>query len=57
MKLMIIIGITVFSFIGAWMGAFITHGDYFSGWSILLGIVGSFFGVWAGFKAGQSLGL
>lgn len=57
MKLMIMFSITVFGALGGWLGALMTHGDYFSGWSILLGIIGSFFGVWAGFKAGQSLGL
>jgi uncharacterized membrane protein len=29
------------------------HGNWFGGWSILLGTIGAFVGVWAGFKAGQ----
>lgn len=57
MKLMIFVGITVFSLLGGWLGAVISHGNWFSGWSLLLTVVGSFFGIWAGYKAGQSLGL
>lgn len=55
MKLMIFLGITVFSTIGGWLGASMDHGNWLGGWSILLGVVGSFFGVWAGYKASQSL--
>jgi hypothetical protein len=33
------------------------HGNWFGAWSILLGMVGSFAGVWAGYKAGQYLGM
>ena len=57
MKLMIMIGITVFGTIGGWLGAAMDHGNWFGGWSILLGAVGSFFGIWAGYKAGQYAGL
>ena len=57
MKLMIFIGIFVLGTVGSWLGAMVSHGNWFSVWSILLGAVGSLAGVWAGFKAGQSLGL
>jgi hypothetical protein len=56
MKLMIFIGITVFGTIGSWLGAAMDHGNWLGGWSILIGTAGSFFGVWAGFKAGQYIG-
>ena len=57
MKLVIIVAITIFGLIGGWLGAALDHGNWFGGWSILLSTVGSFFGVWVGFKAGQSLGV
>jgi hypothetical protein len=54
---MIFIGIAVLGTIGSWLGAAMSHGNWFGAWSILLGTAGSLAGVWAGFKAGQSLGL
>jgi len=53
MKLMILIGITIFGLLGSWIGALMDHGNWMGGWSILLGAVGSFFGIWAGYKAGR----
>lgn len=53
---MIFIGITVVGTLGSWLGAAMSHGNWLSGWSILLGSVGSLAGIWAGYKAGQSLG-
>ena len=53
---MITIGVTIFGTIGGWIGALMTHNNWLSGWSILLGGVGSIAGVWAGYKAGQYLG-
>lgn len=50
---MITIGIVVFGTIGSWIGALMTHGNYFSGWSLLLGTLGSFLGIWVGYKANQ----
>jgi hypothetical protein len=55
MKLMIMLGVTVFGTIGGWIGAAMTHGNWFSGWSILLGGVGSLAGIWIGYKAGEYL--
>jgi hypothetical protein len=57
MKLMIFLGVTIFGIIGGWIGAAIDHGNWFGTASILIGTVGSLFGVWAGYKAGQNLGL
>jgi hypothetical protein len=50
MKLMIFLGVTIFGTVGGWLGALMTHGNWFSGWSILLSTVGSFVGIWAGYK-------
>jgi hypothetical protein len=58
MKLMIFIGITIGGTIGGWLGAAaFDHGNWLGGWSILLSGVGSLAGIWAGYKAGQSLGV
>ncbi|MEK7059764.1 MAG: hypothetical protein AAB971_03340 [Patescibacteria group bacterium] len=54
MKLMIFLGIGVGGTIGGWLGAAMSHGNWLSGWSILLSSVGSFFGIWAGYKVGQN---
>jgi hypothetical protein len=53
MKLLIWIGITVGGTLGGWVGAAFDHGNWFGGWSIFLGVVGSFVGIWAGYKASQ----
>lgn len=50
---MVTIGIVVFGSIGSWLGALLDHGNYLGGWSILVGGLGSLFGIWAGYKAGQ----
>jgi len=55
MKLMIFASIALFGTIGGWIGAEMSGGNWFSGWSILLSAVGAFFGIWAGIKAGNSL--
>ncbi len=55
MKLMITIGITIGSTVGAWLGAALfDHGNYLGGWSILLGAVGSFVGIWSGYKIAKN---
>ena len=54
MKLLIGIGIFVFGALGSWLGATLDGGNMFGGWSILFGTVGSFVGIWIGYKAGQS---
>jgi outer membrane lipoprotein SlyB len=53
MKLMITIGIFAGGTLGGWIGALMTHGNWLSGWSILLSTVGSFGGIWIGYKASK----
>jgi len=57
MKLMILVGITAVGTLGGWLGALMDHGNWFGGWSMLLGTVGSLAGIWVGYKAGQYLGM
>jgi hypothetical protein len=54
MKLMIWLGIFIGGTIGSWIGAAITHGNWFSLSSILLGGVGSLVGIWGGYKIGKA---
>ena len=56
MKLMIFLGVTVVGGIGSWIGALMSHNNYFSAASILLGAVGSLLGIWVGYKAAQYFG-
>lgn len=53
---MITIGIVVFSTLGGWLGALMSNNNWFSLWSILLSTIGAFFGIWAGYKAGEYFG-
>jgi hypothetical protein len=55
MKLMIFIGLTIGGTVGGWLGAAFAHGNWFSVWSIFLSTIGSFVGIWGGYKAGQYL--
>ena len=51
---MIFLGVTIFGTIGGWIGAsWFDHGNWFGAVSLILSVVGSFFGVWVGFKAGK----
>ena len=52
-KTLIWIGIFIGSTIGGWLGALMDHGNWFGGWSITLGGVGSILGIWAGYKISQ----
>lgn len=59
---MIFLGVTVGATIGGGFGNLLDHQSFFSltnlgGWTILLSTIGSFVGIWAGFKAGQNMGL
>lgn len=58
MKLMIFLGITVGASLGGGIGNLLDHQSFFSltnlgGWTILFSTIGSFAGIWAGYKAGQ----
>jgi len=52
-KTLIWIGVFIGSTIGGWLGALVSHGDWFSWQSIAGGAIGSFAGIYAGFKASQ----
>lgn len=51
---MIWLGIFVGGTIGSWIGAALTHGNWFSMTSILLSGVGSLAGVWVGYQVGKN---
>lgn len=57
MKLMIFLGVLIGSTIGGWAGGALDHGNWFGGWSLLLGTLGGLVGVWLGYKAGSNLEL
>jgi hypothetical protein len=54
MKLMISIGVLIFSSLGAWLGTALDHGNGFGGWAILFTALGGFVGIWLGYKAGKN---
>jgi hypothetical protein len=54
-KAYIWIGVFVFSTLGSWLGAMMDHGSWFGGWSIALGAVGAFVGIWAGYKLSKNV--
>lgn len=56
MKLMIFLGVAVIGTIGSWLGALLDHGNWLGGWSLLFGTIGSFVGIWIGYKVGQNFG-
>lgn len=61
MKLMIFLGITIGGAIGGGFGNLLDHQSFFSmtnlgGWTILLSMIGSLVGIWAGYRAGQYIG-
>lgn len=54
MKKLIYLGIAVGGGLGAWLGAALDKGNSLGGWSLLGGTIGSFVGIWAGYKLGQN---
>lgn len=48
MKQLILVFATVFSIAGAYIPALFGENDFFSGWSILGGLIGGIFGIWVG---------
>jgi uncharacterized membrane protein YeaQ/YmgE (transglycosylase-associated protein family) len=57
MKMVISFSILVFSSIGGWIGQVMDKGNWLGGWSLLIGTVGAFMGVWIGYKAGKYFGV
>jgi hypothetical protein len=54
MKLMIWIGIAVGGTLGGFIGAAFDHGNLFGAWSIIFSGIGSFAGLWGGYKVGKT---
>jgi hypothetical protein len=50
MKAMALLGATIFGVLGAYIPFLFGDNDIFSIWSILLSMVGGFFGIWVGVK-------
>lgn len=51
MKQAVLFGAAVFGIAGAYLPFLFGETDPLSGWSILGGMVGGFFGIWVGYKA------
>ncbi|HSX17108.1 MAG TPA: hypothetical protein VLH86_03350 [Patescibacteria group bacterium] len=54
-KTLIWIGIFIGSSVGGWAGAALSHGNWLSWQSLLGGLIGSFLGIYAGYKANDYL--
>ncbi|MBC7581356.1 hypothetical protein H7097_00620 [Aeromicrobium sp.] len=54
MKSFIFVGVTLGGILGGWLGSMLDHGNGFGIWSIFLSTVGSFAGIWAGYKAARN---
>lgn len=54
MKFLISVSVVVFGSLGGWLGGLMDSGNAFGGWSILFGTIGSFLGIWIGYKAGKA---
>ena len=54
-KTLVWIGLGIGSLIGSWIGSQLDHGNFFGVWSIGLGAVGSFAGIYIGYKIGNSI--
>jgi hypothetical protein len=53
-RFIIYLSIAVFGTVGAWLGAMVDGGNWFGVWSIIGTAIGSFFGIWAGYKLNQN---
>lgn len=50
MKQLILLSATIFGAIGSYLPFLFGDKNLFSGWSILGGMIGGFFGIWVGVK-------
>ncbi len=48
------LGIFVGGAVGGFIGTFLDHGNGLGGWTLTLSTLGSFAGIWAGYKLGDS---
>lgn len=55
MKLLITVCVVIFGILGSWLGSTLDQGNMFGGWSILLGTIGTFVGIFIGYKLGSNL--
>ena len=55
-KFILGLSITIFGGIGSYIPVLFGDQDPFGGWSILLGTIGSFFGIWVWYKFKDSIG-
>ncbi|HSW99652.1 MAG TPA: hypothetical protein VLH38_01300 [Patescibacteria group bacterium] len=52
-KTLIWIGVFLGSSAGGWLGALLSHGNWFSWQSVLCGAIGSFLGIYGGYKLSE----
>lgn len=52
-KGLIWIGVFIGSTVGGWLGALAGHGNWFGWQSVVGGVIGSFTGIYVGYKASQ----
>ena len=57
MKIIMTISIILFGSVGGWIGEVMDHGNWLGGWGIILSTLGSFLGVWVGYKASKYIEL
>lgn len=56
MKALILLGATIFGGIGSYIPVLFGDNNLLSGWSILGGMIGGFFGIWVGVKVYNLIG-
>ena len=54
---MIALGIFIVGSAGGYIGSLLDHGNFFGAWGLLLSTIGSFIGIWLGYKVAQNIGL
>lgn len=50
MRLTISISVVIISSITGWLGSLLDNGNWLGGWSIIFTTIGSFLGIWVGYK-------